>query len=278
LLRRAIYFRLDAFSIEIISYLAKNRTRLAFSSFSLEAGPAAGTLYPISRSGKMLLHIPEVFTRDEVARIRQALEGARWIDGKVTAGHQSAKAKHNQQLAEDDPLAREIADAMLQRLWQHPTFVSAALPNKVYPPLFNRYSEGGAFGFHIDNAIRQVRGSVERVRTDLSSTLFFSDPDEYEGGELTIEDTYGLRKVKFAAGDLVLYPGSSRHEVAPVTAGARYASFFWTQSLIREDSQRTLLYEMDQAIQQLTADMPEHPSLLTLTGTYHNLLRRWADV
>jgi PKHD-type hydroxylase len=226
----------------------------------------------------MLLHIPEVFTRDEVARIRQALEGAQWIDGKVTAGYQSAKAKHNQQLAEDDPLAREIADAMLQRLWQNPKFLSAALPNKAYPPLFNRYSEGGTFGFHIDNAIRQVRGSVERVRTDVSSTLFFSDPDEYEGGELTIEDTYGLRKVKFAAGDLVLYPGTSRHEVAPVTAGARYASFFWTQSLIREDSQRTLLYEMDQAIQQLTADMPDHPSLLTLTGTYHNLLRRWADV
>ncbi len=226
----------------------------------------------------MLLHIPEVFTRDEVARIRQALESAQWIDGKVTAGYQSAKAKHNQQLAEDDSLAREIADAMLQRLWQNPKFLSAALPNKAYPPLFNRYSEGGTFGFHIDNAIRQVRGSVERVRTDVSSTLFFSDPDEYEGGELTIEDTYGLRKVKFAAGDLVLYPGTSRHEVAPVTAGARYASFFWTQSLIREDSQRTLLYEMDQAIQQLTADMPDHPSLLTLTGTYHNLLRRWADV
>ncbi|WP_313517831.1 Fe2+-dependent dioxygenase [Pseudomonas sp.] len=226
----------------------------------------------------MLLHIPEVFTRDEVARIRQALESAQWIDGRVTAGYQSLKAKSNEQLAEDDPLAREIAEAMLQRLWKHPLFFSAALPNKAYPPMFNRYRDGGTFGFHIDNAIRKVRGSAEQVRTDVSSTLFFSDPDEYEGGELVIEDTYGVRQVKFAAGDLVVYPGTSRHKVMPVTRGTRYASFFWTQSMIREDSQRTLLFEMDQAIQRLTLDMPDHPSLLTLTGTYHNLLRRWAEV
>jgi PKHD-type hydroxylase len=226
----------------------------------------------------MLLHIPEVFSADEVPRIRTALEQAEWLDGKATAGYQSAKAKHNQQLAEDNPLAREIAGAMLQRLWQHPLFMSAALPHKVFPPLFNRYGEGGAFDFHIDNAIRQVRGSAERVRTDLSSTLFLSDPDSYDGGELVIQDTYGTQQVKFAAGDLVLYPSTSLHRVQPVTRGVRYASFFWTQSLVREDSQRTLLFEMDQAIQRLTADMPDHPSLIQLTGTYHNLLRRWAEV
>lgn len=226
----------------------------------------------------MLLHIPAVFTRDEVLRIRQALEQATWLDGTVTAGHQSAKAKHNQQLDEHDPLAREIADAMLQRLWQHPLFMSAALPSKVFPPLFNRYSAGAAFDWHIDNAVRAVRGSAERVRTDLSSTLFFSDPDEYDGGELVIDDTYGQPAIKFAAGDLVLYPASSRHKVMPVTRGTRYASFFWTQSLVRTDAQRTLLFDMDQAIQRLTQDVPDHPSLLTLTGTYHNLLRAWSEV
>ena len=226
----------------------------------------------------MLLHIPGVFSRDEVSQIRAALERVEWADGKVTAGYQSAKAKHNLQLPEDHPLAREIAEAMLQRLWQNPLFMSAALPHKVFPPLFNCYTAGGSFDFHIDNAIRQVKGGAERVRTDLSSTLFFSDPDEYDGGELVIQDTYGTQRVKFPAGDLVLYPGTSLHKVEAVTRGARLASFFWTQSLVREDSQRTLLFEMDQAIQRLTADVPDHPSLITLTGNYHNLLRRWADV
>ncbi|NER59855.1 Fe2+-dependent dioxygenase [Pseudomonas sp. MAFF212428] len=226
----------------------------------------------------MLLHIPGLFTRDEVLRIRQALEHADWADGKVTAGFQSAKAKHNLQLPEAHPLAKEIGAAMLERLWSNPQFMSAALPFKVFPPLVNCYREGGSFGFHIDNAIRQPRGSHERVRTDLSSTLFFSDPDEYDGGELEIHDTYGLQQVKLAAGDLVLYPGTSLHKVNPVTRGARYAAFFWTQSMVREDSQRALLFEMDNAIQQLTVDVPEHPALIQLTGTYHNLLRRWAEV
>ncbi|MFC2973922.1 Fe2+-dependent dioxygenase [Azotobacter bryophylli] len=226
----------------------------------------------------MLLQIPGVFSRDEIRRIRQALDQANWQDGKLTAGYQSARAKHNLQLAEDDPLAREIAEAMLERLWQNPLFMSAALPHKVFPPLFNCYTDGGTFGFHIDNAVRQVRGSVERVRTDLSSTLFFSDPDEYDGGELVIQDTYGTQRVKLPAGDLVLYPSTSIHKVEPVTRGARYASFFWTQSLVREDSQRTLLFEMDQAIQNLSRDVPEHPALIQLTGTYHNLLRRWGEV
>ncbi|WP_349571518.1 Fe2+-dependent dioxygenase [Azotobacter salinestris] len=226
----------------------------------------------------MLLHIPGVFSRDEVRRIRQALEQAQWLDGKATAGYQSARTKHNLQLAEDDPLALEIATAMLERLWQNPQFMSAALPHKVYPPLFNCYTDGGTFGFHIDNAVRQVRGSAERVRTDLSSTLFFSDPDEYDGGELVIQDTYGMQRVKLPAGDLVLYPATSIHQVTPVTRGARYASFFWTQSLVREDSQRSLLYEMDQAIQSLSRDVPDHPALVQLTGNYHNLLRRWGEV
>lgn len=226
----------------------------------------------------MLLHVPHVFSRDEVRRIRQALEQAQWLDGKLTAGYQSAQAKHNLQLAEDDPLAREISAAMLERLWQHPLFMSAALPNKVFPPLFNCYTAGGSFGYHVDNAVRQVRNSAERVRTDLSSTLFFSDPDEYDGGELVIQDTYGTQRIKLPAGDLVLYPSTSIHRVEPVTRGARIASFFWTQSLVREDSQRALLFEMDQAIQSLTRDVPDHPALVQLTGNYHNLLRRWVEV
>lgn len=226
----------------------------------------------------MLLRIPNLFTSEETQRIRAALEQAQWLDGNVTAGYQSAKAKRNVQLAEDAPLAREISEAMLQRLWQHPQFMSAALPSKVFPPLFNCYSAGGEFGYHIDNAVRQVRGSAERVRTDLSATVFFSEPDEYDGGELVIHDTYGTQRVKFGAGDMVLYPSTSLHKVEAVTRGARLASFFWIQSLVREDAQRTLLYEMDQAIQQLNTDVPDHPSLVQLTGTYHNLLRRWAEV
>jgi PKHD-type hydroxylase len=226
----------------------------------------------------MLLHIPGVFNRDEVRQIRTALEQAQWADGKVTAGYQSAKAKHNLQLPEDHPLVREISTEMLTRLWQNPLFMSAALPHKVFPPLFNCYTGGGSFDFHIDNAIRQVKNSAERVRTDLSTTLFFSDPDEYDGGELVIQDTFGNQRVKLPAGDMVLYPGTSLHKVEAVTRGARFASFFWTQSLVREDSQRALLFEMDQAIQHLTRDVPEHPALLQLTGNYHNLLRRWADV
>ncbi|MCO6057176.1 Fe2+-dependent dioxygenase [Pseudomonas sp. MOB-449] len=226
----------------------------------------------------MLLHIPGIFTTEEAARIREALEQAEWVDGKATAGYQSAKAKHNQQLAEGAPLAREISTAMLQRLWNNPLFMSAVLPNKVYPPLFNRYSGGGTFGYHIDNAIRAVKGSPEQVRTDVSATLFFSEPASYDGGDLVIQDTYGEHRVKLAAGDLVIYPASSLHKVEPVTRGARLASFFWVQSMIREDSQRTLLFEMDQAIQSLARDVPDHPSLVQLTGNYHNLLRRWAEV
>ncbi|WP_028627560.1 Fe2+-dependent dioxygenase [Metapseudomonas resinovorans] len=226
----------------------------------------------------MLLHIPGIFTTDEAARIREALEQAEWADGKTTAGYQSAKAKHNEQLPEGDALAREISTAMLQRLWNNPQFMSAVLPNKVYPPLFNRYRGGGTFGYHIDNAVRAIKGSPEQVRTDVSATLFFSEPTSYEGGDLVIQDTYGAHRVKLAAGDLVIYPASSLHKVEPVTRGERLASFFWVQSMVREDSQRALLFEMDQAIQSLARDVPDHPALLQLTGNYHNLLRRWAEV
>lgn len=226
----------------------------------------------------MLLHIPNVLTTEEARQVRQALENTDWADGKITAGYQSAKAKHNLQLPEGHPLAREIAELMVQRLWSNPLFMSAALPEKLYPPLFNCYTSGGHFGFHIDNAVRQVPNSAERVRTDLSATLFFSEPESYDGGELVIQDTYGTQRVKFAAGDLVLYPGTSLHKVEPVTRGARIASFFWMQSLIRDDGQRALLFNMDQAIQQLNQDVPEHPSLIQLTGTYHNLLRQWAEL
>lgn len=226
----------------------------------------------------MLLHIPGLFSHDEVVRIRAALEQADWADGKITAGFQSAKAKHNLQLPEGHPLAVEVGAALVERLWANPLFMSAALPHKIFPPLLNCYTAGGSFDFHIDNAVRQVPGNPERVRTDLSSTLFFSDPDDYDGGELEIQDTFGTRKIKLPAGDLLLYPSTSLHKVNPVTRGARYASFFWTQSLVREDSQRALLFEMDSALQQLTQEVPDHPSLIQLTGTYHNLLRRWVEV
>ncbi|MFK3683212.1 Fe2+-dependent dioxygenase [Pseudomonas sp. NPDC088890] len=226
----------------------------------------------------MLLHIPGLFEADELSRIREALAQADWADGKITAGYQSAKAKHNLQLPEAHPLTKEIGAALIERLWRNSQFMSAALPHKVFPPLINCYREGDNFGLHIDNALRQPQGSAERIRTDLSSTLFLSDPDSYDGGELVIHDTYGVQQIKLAAGDLVLYPGTSLHKVNPVTRGQRLAAFFWTQSLVREDSQRALLFEMDNAIRQLTADVPEHPSLLQLTGTYHNLLRRWAEV
>jgi PKHD-type hydroxylase len=227
----------------------------------------------------MLLHIPGVFTRDESRQICSALEQAEWADGKATAGYQSAKAKHNLQLPEDHPLVREISTQMLTRLWQNPLFMSAALPHKVFPPLFNCYTGGGSFDFHIDNAVRQVKNSVERVRTDLSATVFFSDPDDYDGGELVIQDTYGNQRVKLPAGDMVLYPGTSVHRVEPVTRGTRLASFFWLESMVRSDEARRLLFEMDTQLMRLRTRVGEtDPAVIGLTGTYHNLLRMWADV
>ena len=225
----------------------------------------------------MLLTIPAVLTADEVADFRQRLDAASWVDGKVTAGYQSAVAKQNLQLPETAPEARELGERVLSALQRAPLFLSAALPLKVFPPLFNRYGVGHAFGSHVDNAIRPVRGTPHKVRTDLSATLFLSAPDEYDGGELVIEDTYGAHAVKLAAGDLILYPASSLHLVRPITRGERVASFFWIQSMVRDDGQRTLLYDLDRATQQVHRDQPDAPAAVQLTGVYHNLLRRWSD-
>jgi PKHD-type hydroxylase len=226
----------------------------------------------------MLLPIPDVLTADQVLRARQLLHDADWVDGRVTAGHQSARAKDNMQLAEGSPAAREVGGMVLAALEQNALFISAALPAKVFPPLFNRYQGGQAFGTHVDNAIRQVTGTPHRIRTDLSATLFFTGPDEYDGGELVVEDTFGTHNVKLPAGHLILYPSTSLHHVRPVTQGARMASFFWIQSMIRDDGERTLLFDLDVAIQQINSGGRDQSAAVQLTGIYHNLLRRWADV
>ena len=225
----------------------------------------------------MLLVIPEVLSTEQLRAFRAQLEAAHWVDGRVTAGHQSARAKNNVQLAEQDPLAQQLGGVVLDALDRNPLFVSAALPLKVFPPLFNRYAGGQDFGVHVDNAIRPVQGTPHRVRTDLSATLFLAEPDEYDGGELSIESTYGVQRVKLPAGHMVLYPASSLHRVEAVTRGARLASFFWIQSMVRDDGERALLFDLDQAIQRLSLDTPDHPGVIALTGVYHNLLRRWAD-
>lgn len=226
----------------------------------------------------MLLHVPNVLTAEQVAECRRQLDSADWVDGRVTAGHQSAKAKDNAQLPEDSPIARQLGQMILAALERHPLFVAGALPLKIFPPLFNRYASGQSFGNHVDNAIRQITGTSFRIRTDLSATLFLSQPDEYDGGELAVEDTYGVHTVKLPAGHMVLYPSTSLHHVRPVTRGARIASFFWIQSLVRDDAERTLLFDLDTAIQRLTAGEPDHPAAVQLTGVYHNLVRRWAEM
>jgi PKHD-type hydroxylase len=226
----------------------------------------------------MLLTIPEVFTPEQVAEIRRLLDQAEWVDGRVTAGHQSAQAKDNMQIPEGHPIAEKVGERILSTLGQNPLFITAALPVKVFPPLYNRYAGGQSFGTHVDNAIRHVKGTSHRVRSDLSATLFFSQPEEYDGGELVIEDTYGLHSVKLPAGHLVLYPSSSLHHVRPVTRGARVSSFFWIQSMIRQDAQRSLLFDLDLAIQNLNQERPDHKVAVQLTGVYHNLLRQWAEV
>ena len=226
----------------------------------------------------MLIDIADVFTADEVDEMRTRLLAEPWVDGKVTAGQRSARDKFNRQLNEDSALGLLFGQRILARLSENALFMSAALPKRIYPPLFNRYSGGEAFGFHIDNAIRGIKGVRERVRTDLSATLFLTDPQTYDGGELVIRDTFGERSVKLPAGHLVLYPGTSVHKVNPVTRGERVAAFFWIESLVREDSQRSLLLDMDVAIQRLNAQHADDESLLQLSGVYHNLLRRWSDV
>lgn len=226
----------------------------------------------------MLLEIPALLSADETVQVRNALLQASWGDGKVTAGYESARVKNNLQLPQDNPTGVEVGNLIVQRLTQNALFMSAALPRRILPPLFNRYEGGQAFGFHIDNAVRKFPSQPERLRTDLSMTLFLTDPDTYDGGELVVKDTYGNKSVKLPAGSAVLYPGTSLHMVTPVTRGMRLASFFWIQSLVREDSQRAMLFDMDVAIQRLVQTHPDHPSIVELTGVYHNLIRRWADV
>lgn len=226
----------------------------------------------------MLIEIPALLSASEVDTTVTALLDQPWVDGKVTAGQRSAMAKNNRQLTEDSPMALRIGEQILARLSDNALFMSAALPKRIYPPLFNRYSGGEAFDWHIDNAIRGIKGVRERVRTDISATLFLADPASYDGGELVIRDTFGEHAVKLPAGHLLIYPGSSLHKINPVTRGERIASFFWIESLVREDSQRQLLLDMDVAIQTLTAQNADHHALLQLSGAYHNLLRRWSDV
>jgi len=226
----------------------------------------------------MLLQIPDVLTAEQVAHARRLLAAAEWVDGKVTAGPQSARAKDNQQIPEGHPIGRELGGIIVQALQRHPLFIAAALPLHVFPPLFNRYAGEQSFGNHVDNAIRQVPGTPHRLRTDLSCTLFFTGPDEYDGGELVVEDTYGTHAVKLPAGHLVLYPSTSLHHVRPVTRGARVCSFFWLQSMVRNDADRTLLFELDAAIRSLPLTADAQAAAVQLTGVYHNLVRRWAEL
>jgi len=226
----------------------------------------------------VLLQIPEVLNTEQVAHARRLLDAADWVDGRVTAGRQSAQVKDNLQLAEDHPVAQELGDLIITALQNSALFAAAALPLRVFPPLFNLYRGGHSFGNHVDNAIRQISGTPLRIRTDLSATLFLAEPQEYDGGELIVEDTYGVHPVKLPAGHMVLYPASSLHRVQPVTRGARLASFFWIQSMVRDDAARTVLFDLDTSIQRLSVDVPNHPSIVQLTAVYHNLVRRWSDI
>jgi PKHD-type hydroxylase len=225
----------------------------------------------------MLLHVPQVLNADELRQLRELMSAAEWTDGKVTAGTQSAQVKRNLQLPETSEYAEQARQLVLKALSRNALFFSAALPKKIYPPLFNQYRDGMDFGAHIDNAVRTHAISGMHVRTDISCTLFIADPQSYEGGELVIEDTYGHQMVKLAAGDMVLYPGTSLHHVRPVTSGARVACFFWVQSMIRDDTQRTLLFDMDAAIATLRGQLGDTAAVIRLTGNYHNLIRMWAD-
>ena len=228
----------------------------------------------------MLLHVAGVLSAEQLAQCRGWLVSADWRDGRATAGYQSARAKNNRQLTEDDPVARQLGSVILDALAKNPTFFAGALPRRIFPPLFNRYEGGEAFDMHVDNAIRYDRSGKEPapLRTDLSATLFLSAPGDYDGGELVVEDTFGAHAVKLPAGDLVLYPGSSLHKVQPVTRGTRMAAFFWIQSFVRSDAQRRMLFDLDVSIQELAQRMPDTPELVRLTGVYHNLLREWSDV
>ena len=225
----------------------------------------------------MILRLPAVLSAEQLATARALLADAPWADGRVTAGYQSARVKENLQLPEECEVAKKLRDLVLTALERNPLFISAALPARVLPPLFNSYEVGMSFGAHIDNAVRQVTGTARRVRADLSATLFLSRPEEYDGGELIVEDTYGAHAAKLAAGDMILYPATSLHRVTTVTRGHRVAAFFWIQSMVRDDGQRSILFDLDRSIAELTQAAPDNPALVRLTGCYHNLIRRWAE-
>lgn len=227
----------------------------------------------------MLVHIPDVLTPDELTRVRALIEAAAWVDGRVTAGDQAAKAKFNLQIPEDAPQAREAGEMILRALGRNPLFNSAALPKTVLPPLFNRYDAGMKFDAHVDGAIRAVPGAGFRMRADVSTTLFLTDPQDYDGGELVVADTYGSHSVKLPAGHMIVYPATSLHVVTPITRGSRWSSFFWSQSMIKDDGQRSMLFDLDMAIIEIRKAMPDdNPGVLGLTSHYHNLLRRWAEL
>jgi PKHD-type hydroxylase len=226
----------------------------------------------------MLIAIPDLFDSEGVARLRAIIDAAEWVDGNVTSGHQSALAKNNEQLPEASPAGRQASAMVLEALGKSPLFFAAALPLKIFPPLFNRYGPGHEFDIHVDNAVRIQRGTDFRIRSDLSMTVFLEDPAAYDGGELVIEEQFGVQAVKLPAGHAVLYPSSSLHKVTPVTRGARVASFFWIQSMVRDDGARRILFDLDQSVQRLTGELGgKDRSVVELTGVYHNLLRRWAD-
>ena len=225
----------------------------------------------------MLVSIPDVLSADEVAHVRRVLESTNWVDGRSTAGDQAAKVKHNLQVPVDSPAAQELGQIVVRALANNPAFTAATLPVRVLPPMFNRYDVGMTFGAHVDGAIRSGGGG--RVRTDVSSTLFLTPPEDYDGGELVVHDTYGTHKVKLPAGHLVVYPATSMHSVTPVTRGSRWASFFWTQSMIRDDWRRHMLYDLDLSIRAVRGRLPDDdPAVVGLSAHYHNLIRHWAEM
>jgi PKHD-type hydroxylase len=226
----------------------------------------------------MIVRVPGLLSPEQLALARALLAEAPWSDGRATAGYQSAKVKENLQLPEDCETAVKLRDIVLPALERNPLFIAAALPARVFPPLFNRYEPGMNFGIHVDNAVRQVGNIPRRVRTDISATLFLNAPEDYDGGELVVEDTYGTRDIKLSAGDMILYPATSLHRVTPVTRGARIAAFFWIQSMVRDDGERAILFDLDRSIAELTRERPDSPALVRLTACYHNLIRRWAEV
>jgi PKHD-type hydroxylase len=225
----------------------------------------------------MLLHIPGILSADQARVLRARVAAARWVDGNATSGHQSEKAKYNEQLAEDSTEAQEAGRVVLDALARSQLFFTAALPKHVFPPLFNCYRPGMTFGNHVDTAMRTHAPSGRRIRTDISATLFLTAPEDYDGGELLVDDTYGTHRVKLPAGDMVIYPATSLHRVDPVTRGERISSFFWVESMVRDDAQRSMLFDLDMAIMRLTGAQPDNPALVSLVGIYHNLLRMWGD-